>query len=230
MQKVITYVAGFVYEKSLPKTGNAALVPDTLQYALHEEGRIRWSITQTGSSFVYDYFLKDHLGNIRSVITDETRADAYPYASLEDVPLANEKNYYTNLDIGRKNKTTVPGYPTNDATTNPNNYIQELNGNTTKTGAGMFIKVMAGDKLNVSTSYWYPATFTSAPNVSPLTDLVTAIASGVSGESGGKLLESQLNTTVLSPSITGFLNNRDAGNNITKPKAYLNVVLLDEQL
>ena len=70
---------------------------------------------------VYDYFLKDHLGNIRSTITDDQRVDGYVDASLETATLNNEKLYYDNLDEGRINKSLVSGYPS-DTYTNPNGY------------------------------------------------------------------------------------------------------------
>ncbi len=233
IKKVITYVAGFVYQKTLPQTGNASTTPDTLQYLLHEEGRIRWSVTQATPSgaFVYDYFLKDHQGNVRSIVTEETRTDTYPTASLETATLATEKNYYTNLDAGRTDRTNVAGYPTNDTYTSPNTFVQKLNGSGTKVGAGILLKVMAGDRINVHTSSWY-ASGSPAPGapVSPLTDLITMLTNSLPFASGSKMTTAQLTTSTLSPSVSGFLFNRDASNIGTQPKAYLNVVLLDEQL
>ena len=67
----------------------------------------------------YDYFIKDHLGNVRMVLTEQQQTDAYPVASLETARLAIEKLYYAGLDTGRVNKSTVSGYPT-DTYTNPN--------------------------------------------------------------------------------------------------------------
>jgi hypothetical protein len=90
---------------------------------------------------------------------------------------------------------------------------------------------MAGDKISVRVSSWYNLSGTTPTGTtSPVTDLINSLLSSIPGESGNKILQNQLNTAVLNPSVTGFLNSRDAGNVSTKPKAYLNIVLLDEQL
>ncbi len=47
--------------------GSSVYQNDTLQFFGTTEGRAR----PTGAAFVYDYFLKDHLGNTRMVITDD---------------------------------------------------------------------------------------------------------------------------------------------------------------
>ncbi len=74
---------------------------DTLQFIGHEEGRMRPGTT----GFNYDYMLKDHLGNVRMVLTEEQQQDYYPAATLEGTfsttnPQANsmvnyEKQFYT---------------------------------------------------------------------------------------------------------------------------------------
>ncbi len=63
-----TYLGGFVYQN------------DTLQFAGDDEGRIR---RKTDGSFVYDYFIKDHLGNVRMVLTDELKTNLYPASTVE---------------------------------------------------------------------------------------------------------------------------------------------------
>jgi len=78
-----------VTEGTITKTtlylGGAVFQDDTLQFVAHEEGRIR--ITQnpqlTTQNFAFDYFLKDHLGNVRMVLTDEQKQEVYPPATLE---------------------------------------------------------------------------------------------------------------------------------------------------
>jgi hypothetical protein len=65
-----TYVAGFVYESIDLQVGGTPSpdnFTDSLMFTGHEEGRIR----KKGTEFVFDYFIKDHLGNIRMVLTEE---------------------------------------------------------------------------------------------------------------------------------------------------------------
>jgi hypothetical protein len=52
-----------------------------LQVLPQDEGRIRWRTSD--NSFQWDYFLKDHLGNVRMVLTEEQKQDAYPATTLE---------------------------------------------------------------------------------------------------------------------------------------------------
>ena len=70
---------------------------DTLLFAMTEKGRVRKA---SDGSYTYDYFLKDHLGNIRVVLsTDGTKnASVYPAASMEPSLSATESTYYSNLD------------------------------------------------------------------------------------------------------------------------------------
>ena len=54
---VATYIGGSIY------------IGDNLQFVAHEEGRIRANTSSNG--YIFDYFLKDHLGNTRMVLTDD---------------------------------------------------------------------------------------------------------------------------------------------------------------
>ena len=67
-------------------------INDALQFIGTEEGRAR---VKDSTLIVYDYFLKDHLGNIRMVLTDEQQTDAYPAASMETDQLGTEKMFYS---------------------------------------------------------------------------------------------------------------------------------------
>ena len=54
---------------------------------------------QPSTDFVYDYFLKDHFGNIRMVLTDYHIQQTYPAATLEDTAVETENDFY-NIKTG----------------------------------------------------------------------------------------------------------------------------------
>jgi RHS repeat-associated protein len=215
--KTTLYIGGAVYEN------------DVLQFLSHEEGRIRFKPVNgaTPASFQYDYFIKDHLGNVRMVLTEEQKTDAYPVASLETANVDAESAYYGGLYGGRINKSYVSGYP-NDTYTNPNDAIQRLRGDDVKIGANIVLKVMAGDKFNLRVNSWYK-TYGAYPYIpNPITELAGLLASGVAGVSGGKATSSELNSSGVSTSAaSSFLGTQNY--NSDKPKAFINWVFLDEQ-
>ena len=81
------YVGGFVY-KSLNYSNSAFAslnYTDVLQFVASEEGRLRFkpAVGSVVASFVHDYFIRDHLGNVRVGITDEVPQYTYPAATGE---------------------------------------------------------------------------------------------------------------------------------------------------
>ena len=225
-----TYIGGMVYESKTDNNPQTADYADVLQFGPHEEGRIRFKPVEGAipASFAYDYFIKDHLGNVRMVLTDEQRTDAYPAASMETAQAATEEALYANLNTTRSDKPA--GYP-NDPYTNPNAKVARLKAATgnQKVGPSMVLKVMAGDKFNLRVSSWYKTNGTSPGTpINPLNDLLAMLINGVSGASAGKITGAELTTSgVLTPSVTDFLNTRSLTTG--KPKAFVNWVLLDEQ-
>ena len=196
----------------------------------HEEGRIRVK-DSLGGGFAYDYFLKDHLGNIRMVLTDGQKQDNYPAATMELAHAAIDTALYSNVASTRSDLPT--GYPVDTAYTNPNIKVAKVSAaqGDHKVGPSIVLKVMAGDHFNVKASSWYRTNGnTPQTPVNPLTDLVLALANGISGAattSHGTLTPTNLqNSGVLSPNITSFLDSQQV--NVNKPKAYLNWILLDD--
>lgn len=215
-----TYLSGAVYEsKAYPNnsTLNTALgYTDRLQFIAHEEGRIRAlynnaATPNTPTGFVYDYFLKDHLGNIRMVLTDEFKQDIYPAATLEgDIntdgspnALFIEKDYYTIPNTGNivskpsavpdyKNKNGLIGSATDPPVNpNPNSVVlassakmYKLDGVTNKMALGITLKVMAGDRIDIyGKSFWSTANSggSGANVLVPIVDILTGMLSGPRG-------------------------------------------------
>lgn len=231
-----TYLSGFIYEK----VNSAA---PALQFLAQEEGRIRYKPAEgsTAASFAYDYFIKDHLGNVRMVLTDEQKSNAYPAASMEDVVDKNnvndtknyipyyEKSDYTTDASVRFPISSISGYPTDNFTT-PNNYVTKLRGDGQKIGPAITLKVMAGDKFNVKVSSWYKlnGTMPNAPN--PINNLASILANGFGSVGGGKGSAQELSSSgVLTPGVNDFITHQTNNTIGSKPKAFLNWILFDEQ-
>jgi len=234
-QTVTTYIGAFQYQgKQTLGTGSGPA--DTLQIFGHEEGRVRVTTDTTGghntTGFKYDYFLKDHLGNTRMVLTDEQEVDRYPMATMEVGDSATENLYYTMLDATRN--ALPAGYPT-DTTTHPNNYVARLNGGASgpKIGPGITLKVMAGDQFSIKVSSWYRLNGTTPGTpANPVSDIVTALISGIGALPGGGHPSSaalQANSTPLSSNVTQFLSDTGAAIVQTKPHAFVNWILFDNQ-
>jgi len=101
------YIDGFIY-KSV-NYSNASLSSlnagntDVLVAFGHEQGRVRY-VPGSNPKFVFDYFMRDHLGSVRMVLTDESQTDIYPPTSVEtstqtvngvtSSPSAFESQYY----------------------------------------------------------------------------------------------------------------------------------------
>jgi RHS repeat-associated protein len=199
-----------------------------IQFIGNEEGRAR----PKDNGFVYDYFIKDHLGNTRMVLTDEQQTDAYPVASMETATAASEKLYYTNIDETRADKPA--GYP-NDTYTNPNDKVAKLNGSSSsskKIGPAILLKVMSGDQMNIRANAYYRLNGASAGTPSnPASELLAALAASIQGVTGGKYgLQQVQSSGVLGPGISDLLQRQtDQYTGSNRPKAFLNWVLLDEQ-
>lgn len=236
-----TYLGENIFESRITTIGtpDGNDHPDELQFISMEEGRIRpLQYNPSGGfgenappSMAFDYFIKDHLGNVRAVLTDEQKVDQYPMATLETTPLPTEQLYYSipTSSSARVLSNTVTGYP-NDNTTSPNDYIQKLSGSGTKIGTSILLKVMAGDKFNARVSSWYKTNGVNpdAP-ANPLVDLISSILSSVdaTAASHGVTGTDLQNNATLNQPLTEFINNHVITN--SRPRAYLNWILFDEQ-
>ncbi|MBS1744992.1 MAG: hypothetical protein JST21_02355, partial [Bacteroidetes bacterium] len=126
----------------------------------------------------YDYFEKDHLGNVRVVLTDQLQQDVYPVADMESgntAALNTEKQYYDiqdgNItdegDIPAFNGTTTNEYQNNNGNPPYNNNpsantsansekLYKLNGAAgVKTGLGITLRVMSGDVVDIFGKSFY---------------------------------------------------------------------------
>lgn len=241
--KTTTYIGGFVYED------------DVLQFVSHEEGRIRYKAdgATADNTFLFDYFIKDHLGNIRVVLTEEQKVDKYPVASLEDEKLSTEEVYY-NIDVSKivtassLQSNAPPAYindngignnPEDATFSNANSQkLYKLNSNTNKTGLGITLKVMAGDKIDVlGSSYYYTNNTGGNSSDNPVTilDLLNGFLNspGAAASTGlhGAVTPATINTPVNTGIISAMFEDQTSETepNSQKPRAYINYLFFDEQ-
>ncbi|MVT09141.1 DUF6443 domain-containing protein [Chitinophaga tropicalis] len=217
---VTDYLGGFVYRQ------------DSLEFAGHEEGRIR-PVYKSGQSvsYAYDYFEKDHLGNVRVVLGTQTDASVYA-ATMETAVAEKENALFSNVDVTRQ---ALPvGYPA-DATTDPNTFVARLNAvNGSKIGPSLVLRVMAGDTVQLGVKAFYKSAGTSTSNTTP-ENMLSAIISAFSGENVNDGAHAATGSN--SPIASNFtssdytaLKTSDPSQNLTdKPKAYLNYALFDDQ-
>ncbi len=167
------------------------------------------------------------------VLTQQKDTATY-LASGEAAYRATESQLFANLTTTTIARTAAPGYPVDLTITNPNDTVFKVNGNTGghKMGPSLLLKVMSGDKIDIAVQSFYNTGTTSTPN-SSLTDVLASLATGVVNmTAGGKGSISDLNNQTSSPiyaALNSFLPTDDP-NQTTKPKAYLNWILLDDQL
>ncbi|SKA40026.1 RHS repeat-associated core domain-containing protein [Chitinophaga eiseniae] len=219
------YLGGFVYED------------DSLRFVGHEEGRIR-PVYQTGQplAFAYDYFVKDHLGNTRLVLTDQTNFSMYA-ATMETPNAATENLLFSNIDNTRSNKPV--GYPADESAGN-NESVAKLTATGTgkKIGPSLVLRVMAGDTVQLSSKAFYksngPVDKSSpvVPAENMLADLVAAFGGAATTDATHGNAAPVGNT----PFNANFYNNdyrqlkeKNPDQQPNKPKAYLNYVLFDDQ-
>ncbi len=254
--------AGNKLSKSVLETGQPQItttylsllnyVNDDLQFIHHEEGRIRFKPAEGSvpASLQYDYMIKDHLGNVRMVLTEEQQIDKYPVSSLEDAKLPIEQQFYTTNSSYIEISSNVPGLPTytndNGIGNNPSDptfenansqKLYKLHSNTNKTGLGMTLKVMAGDRLDILGKSYYHQNNTGGSGSNsavPIFEILTGILSAPgNATTGAHTTATELNgiPQVTNPLSSSFLSDpsRDNSSYPLRPRAFINYIFFDEQ-
>lgn len=88
---------------------------------------------------------------------------------------------------------------------------------------------MAGDKIHLTVSSWWQSSSTPTNGLSPVAPLIDLLMAAIPGGSGGKILSDQLSSGLLTTPLTSFITGKNP-NVTSKPKAYVNWVLFNEQM
>ncbi|NML21843.1 hypothetical protein HHL16_13210 [Pseudoflavitalea sp. G-6-1-2] len=250
---VTTYYAGdFVY------------VENELEYYLHDEGRVRImtpvsSTTPLGASAkintgnvqlstdkwgVYEYFVKDHQGSVRMVLSEESHKDIYS-ASMEINAASEEERLFGKVDNNgnpmhagnelydtRISKDLIPSWSSNTSGSVVK-LVSTGGANGKCVGPNMLLKVMGGDFISAYSKYYYDLPVAPVNSQSILNSVVFSLLGGLSGngvnqlvKNGADGIQAVLQDPVLSP-LLPFMQNRPAPD-VSRPKAYLNYMFFDE--
>src|SRR5580700_252634 len=218
---------------------------DTLAQASFEEGRARYQKRYflNGDSiqtYYYDYFLKDHLGNTRIILTTERDTTSY-IATMEAAYRATESKLFSNIASTSFAWTSMPNYqniPNSvryPAGVTVNDSVSKVDYNGTSgqtTGPGLLLKVMSGDAVSLGVQCYYVSNTLTTTN-SSLNSVLNSLAGGImgtpTGAAEGTLSGYTSSSGTVYSALTNFLGTNDPAPPTGYPKAYLNWILLDDQ-
>ena len=208
---------------------------DTLQFFGHDDGRVRPTLINSAAGwtagnilYVYDYFIRDHLGNTRMVLTEETEQDSYT-ATMEQANAVVEDQLFDSVSSTQYPKPA--GFDTDTS----NHYVSRLNAGPSANqvvGPSIILKVMAGDTLTAAVYGWYNAPVQPPVNTSLLTSLLAGLVPGTMAASSGELVAAEQSSvnTALSSSLSSLMTTKNSQYVNTAPKAFLNWALFDDRL
>lgn len=227
MMDTTTYIGAFVYHS------------DTLQFMSNGEGRVRYvnRVSQVSGvpliGLKFDYFIKDHLGDTRMVLTEEQDTTIYAatmepkYASVEDSTFNN---------VNTTQSSTPNGFEPSSGGDTSNHYVSKLFGGVggNRIGPAIVLKVMARDTISASVWAWYQGAVQPPPSGETpiindlLSSLTNDVVSSNANEFGGAISPV---SSALSLAMGSFLADNENSNYVTTaPKAFLNWVEFDDQL
>jgi|GEM_PF-2259243 len=199
---------------------------DTLEYIIHDEGRARW--ISDSNFFQHDFFVKDHQGNVRTVITAEVTYQPNSYiAGFELVNAAEEENVFAQIGVVRDNKPSGTPLDLMSAILNGCNSAKRV-------GAALLLHAMAGDQLNLQGWGYYEAEDTNqyniyAPGNDMLNALSTTLVNAIPGGGGeGTMTASTVSNLLSGPNYTIYEGIKDGVTDRNYPRAYLNYLVFNE--
>lgn len=226
------YISSAVYESRSysNSTLNTALgYSNRLQFLSHEEGRTRLKVLGNDLSLHYDYFIRDHIGNVRMVLTEETGPASIYEATMELAVRNDEVQLFAQIP------ETESAKPTGFDNESGNQKVSKLfngSGNDKRVGPGIVLKVMAGDKFKAHVLGWYQPGSTNVNTLPGAPGILSSLLSALTGAmpAGSKYSGAELGGSgVLNAPVGDFLTYQDGQLNAARPRAWLNWMILDDE-
>jgi hypothetical protein len=199
---------------------------NSLQYIPTAEGRsVR---TTVNDNFKEEYFVKDHLGNVRSTI-DVTPTPLQVYLATYELASANLEGllFEQVAEIREDNPSS---------TDTGNLKSGKLNGADQRIGTSLLMHVMAGDEVELNVNTFYEGYDAQNDNPVSASNMLSSIIGTLTGGVGGFQGSEGHNTAMVEQLFTpenyvGVYDNITGGiTDPDRPKAYLNYVLFDENM
>jgi RHS repeat-associated protein len=260
--KTTWYVSGLVFEETSAAPGSLSL-----KMMLHGGGRLRIitpssmpptpddyrgavvgggiSLPENNKQGVFDYFIQDHLGSTRMVLTEEQHVEKNS-CSMETTN--SQQKIYEEGNFGQIDANGQPITNVNEVLTsrkqhaplwpgNPSTYSAKLGGpggnSIPKVGPNMLLKVMAGDNLAMGVKYFYQGNANTPAGSGLAQQLGTIIQqlllNGANGQGGLKSFSGDVGGGISngSSAVNSFLNNQNpVVSNV--PNAWLTWLFFDE--
>jgi RHS repeat-associated protein len=210
---------------------------DTLEFISHPEGRLRpvridttQAISMANLKYIYDYYLRDHLGSVRAVLTTEQQTDLYA-ATMELANASKEDALFSNVSSTAANKLAGMSNDNNNQRASKLNGAVNISGNK-RVGPSIILKVMTGDTISISTYSWYAGTVQpAATGVSAIsTELIPLLTAGINGLNGSKggTIPSAYTDPFMSNDIGTMISTDSTTYSNLRPKAFLNWMVVGE--
>lgn len=207
--------------------GNNVYENDKIQYLLTAGGRTTFD--PANGLPKEEFFVKDHLGNVRSVVDVYTYPIAQYLATYELASANLENLFFEDVDEVRDDR---PG-----STWNGDLKSARLNGADPerRVGTSMLMHVMAGDKVELNVNNFYEGYDAQQDSPLPaeemLGSIINTLVQGPGGTLPGEGHDTKLVNDVFNwPNFEQFHNMVEGSTDPSKPKAYLNYILFDEQM
>jgi len=199
--------------------GSLALI----ELPIYGSGRLGMVKIKSGQP-KYFYEMKDHLGNVRTVIGSPYQDNFL--ATMEPANAPTETKQFVDIT-----STAIPYSSAN--TTAGGSYVSRLNalqnGNTAPhiVGPGIVLAVSPGDVISASVYGYYEGGYGFGPNNLPVATVTAALVAALSGVTPGDpgVLSSSMNSAYQGPFATELTNSTAA-----VPHAYLNMIQFDGYL
>ncbi|MCG8308309.1 MAG: RHS repeat-associated core domain-containing protein, partial [Cytophagales bacterium] len=205
------YIGGFIYEDSV------------LQQVQHAEGRIVPKYDAYGDpvKYVFDYHLKDHLGNVRLTFTTDVSEDIRTATMEDDAQQKEAADFHPSYD----NVTRVNASIYDHTDTPSSSYSLMLDGQPGRIiGLARSMEVLPGDTVLMEVFGKYLSATSTDNNLASGMAAALTGAFGLAGATGELLTAyNSLNGLFASGLLVGPGDWEDDN----APKAYLNYILFD---